>query len=397
MVKDIDSINTASKTFCIMPWTHQNLSLPGVYKPCCNTHVGYNITTKETSLKGAFFSDEAKKLRQQLNAGERPEICNACWIKEDAGIESYRESFNELFEPLLSKDPALKFIDVEFDNVCNLQCRMCSPHNSDQIWKTVDLLKEKKLNVPSWVGNHERHQQYDQSKKKQDIKDVLETIKIFKVTGGEPFLSKDFLEIVDFAIKKDFAENINLKITTNGTKFSKTILDKLKFFKWVDMNISIDGFGNVYDYIRYPFSWAQLEKRMNELKSYDFNIEFSCVVLAYNWLNLDQLVLNCRRHSDNDINFNFALYPFTSELSSKFLPDHILDLGLERFKATEHYQVKDFENYVAYHKANRLSPNQLERKNDELYETTTNFDIVRNQSYKTLDPVLVKWLDSLKI
>jgi hypothetical protein len=84
-------------------------------------------------------------------------------------------------------------------------------------------------------------------------------------------------------------------------------------------------------------------------------------------------------------------------LSSKFLPDHILDLGLERFKATEHYQVKDFENYVAYHKANRLSPNQLERKNDELYETTTNFDIVRNQSYKTLDPVLVKWLDSLKI
>ena len=381
-----------------MPWTHQNLSLPDQYAPCCNTYFGYkDVTAKETSLEGAFFSDEARTLRQQLNVGERPEICNACWIKEDAGIESYRQSFNEIFEPLLEEEPILKYIDVEFDNVCNLQCRMCSPHNSDQIWKTVDLLKKKKLKVPHWVGSHNRQHQYSQSKKKQYIKEILETIKIFKVTGGEPFLSKDFLEIVDFAIEKDFAKNIDLKITTNGTKFSKTILDKFKHFKWIDMNISIDGFGKVYDYIRYPFSWAQLEKRMNELKSYNFNIEFSCVVLAYNWLNLDQLVLGCKRHSDNPINFNFALYPANSELSPRFLPDHILDLGLERFKATNHYQVKDFENFVVYYKANRISDNQLERKNDEFYETTVNFDEVRDQSYETLDPVLVKWLNTLKI
>ena len=390
-------MNTDSKTFCIMPWTHQNVSLPDVYKPCCNAHIGYNISTKDTSIKDAFYSDEANKLRQQLSNGEKPIICNACWSKEDIGIESYRQSFNEIFKDLLSDKPTLKYIDVEFDNVCNLQCRMCTPHNSDQIWKTVDLLTDAGLELPSGLAGYKRSQYY-QAEKKQYIKDMLiEGIDIFKVTGGEPFLSKDFLEIVDFAIEKDFAKNITLKITTNGTKFSKTILDKFKHFKGIDMNISIDGFGKVYDYIRYPFSWPRLEKRMIQLKDYNFNIEFSCVVLAYNWLNLDQLILSCKRHSNNDINFNFALLPYNSELNSKYLPDHILDLGLERFKATKHYQVKDFENFVAYHKANRMSPNQLERKNYKFFTTTINYDTVREQSYKTLDPVLVTWLNTFKI
>ena len=385
-----------------MPWTHQNISLPFQYHPCCNTSIPYKlVSAKDTSVKDAFLGSEATKLREQLNAGERPNICSTCWNKEDMGIESYRESFNKIFNHLLTPEyrfgPILKYIDVEFDNVCNLQCRMCSPHNSDQIWKTVDLLNERGLELPIKIGDHVRDHKYYQSEKKQYIKEVLENIDIFKVTGGEPFLSKDFLEIVDFAIEKDFAKNITLKITTNGTKFSKTILDKFKNFKGVDMNISIDGFGEVYDYIRFPFSWEQLDKRLLELKNYNFNIEFSCVVQAYNWLNLDQLANACKRYSDNDINMNFAIGPKDSELDAKFFPDHILDLGLERFKATDHYQVKDFENFVVYHKANRKNPNQMERKNDKLYETTINYDTVREQSYKTLDPVLVEWLNTLKI
>ena len=85
------------------------------------------------------------------------------------------------------------------------------------------------------------------------------------------------------------------------------------------------------------------------------------------------------------------------ELSPRYLPNHILDLGLERFKRTNHNQTKDFENFVSYSKTNKLSHNQLERKNDKLYETTINYDTIREQSYKTLDPVLTEWLNTLKI
>jgi len=52
------------------------------------------------------------------------------------------------------------------------------------------------------------------------------------------------------------------------------------------------------------------------------------------------------------------------------------------------------ENFVAYHKANRQD--EMEFKNHQLLTATLNFDEVRKQSYKTLDPVLVEWLDTLK-
>ena len=94
--------------------------------------------------------------------------------------------------------------------------------------------------------------------------------------------------------------------------------------------------------------------------------------------------------------------PLGSEFSPEYLPDWILDEGLDRIqkvalKNKAFDQIVDFENFVEHSKQNRLPDNQLERKWDLLYETTINYDIVRNQSYKTLDPLFVQWLKTLKI
>ena len=58
------------------------------------------------------------------------------------------------------------------------------------------------------------------------------------------------------------------------------------------------------------------------------------------------------------------------------------------------WEVEDIENFVAYHKANRQD--EMEFKNHQLLSATVNYDEVRKQSYKTLDPVLVEWLETLK-
>jgi hypothetical protein len=94
------------------------------------------------------------------------------------------------------------------------------------------------------------------------------------------------------------------------------------------------------------------------------------------------------------LDFDLDLNPRDSELHPRYLPDHILDLGLERFRATGHRQVEDMENFVAYHKANRQD--EMEFKNHQLLTATLNYDTVRKQSYTTLDPVLVEWLETLK-
>ena len=205
---------TKSPTYCVLPWIHQNLSVNGWYKPCCNSHSRYkDVTVKNATLQEAFKGKEASALRTQLTMGLRPEVCDTCWVKEDAGVWSYRQAYNEKFAELIPKDnnPILKYIDMKFDNVCNFQCRMCDPDSSDQIWKSIDLLNEKGLELPNHIGKYteaDRNFDFKQTVKKDYVKEVLETIDIFKVTGGEPFLSKDFLEILDLAIEKDLAKNI---------------------------------------------------------------------------------------------------------------------------------------------------------------------------------------------
>ena len=44
--------------------------------------------------------------------------------------------------------------------------------------------------------------------RKQYVADLIDDIEYFKVTGGEPFISKDFLEVLDLFIEKDKAKNI---------------------------------------------------------------------------------------------------------------------------------------------------------------------------------------------
>ena len=48
------------------------------------------------------------------------------------------------------------------------------------------------------------------------------------------------------------------------------ILDK---FKKVKLNISIDGTGTTYDYMRSKFKWEKFDSRMNELLEHISNTE----------------------------------------------------------------------------------------------------------------------------
>ena len=102
----------------------------GWYKPCCNSHKRYKeVHVKNATLEEAFTSKAANTLRTQLSLGLRPEICDTCWVKEDAGVWSYRQAYNEKFKELTPTKhiPTLKYIDMKFDNVCNF----CLLYTSD--------------------------------------------------------------------------------------------------------------------------------------------------------------------------------------------------------------------------------------------------------------------------
>jgi MoaA/NifB/PqqE/SkfB family radical SAM enzyme len=117
------------------------------------------------------------------------------------------------------KKDKIKNIIVAITNRCNLKCKMCT------IWKEKD-----KLDI-----SPEIFKRIFKSK-------ILDKNLSLTLTGGEPFLSKNFDGIID-VIKKERPECLKT-ISTNGYFTDKIISfldDNSRFFPNLSISISLDG------------------------------------------------------------------------------------------------------------------------------------------------------------
>ena len=122
-----------------------------------------------------------------------------------------------------------------------------------------------------------------------EIESLLPGIRILKLTGGEPTVAPEVLRLFDICIEKGYAKDIELNITTNATKFTKKFLERIESFKNIKLNISCDGHGDVYEYIRYPFKWKKFDERIQDIESTDISYSITAVPQMYNIENLYKL------------------------------------------------------------------------------------------------------------
>src|SRR5690606_32431957 len=77
---------------------------------------------------------------------------------------------------------------------------------------------------------------------------------------------------------------------TNLTHFPQGLLKKFERFRGISLAISLDGYGDVNSYIRYPSDWGSLVKNMeilNDWAVYPFRkVYINVTVQAYNILDL---------------------------------------------------------------------------------------------------------------
>ena len=113
----------------------------------------------------------------------------------------------------------ISYLRLAVTDRCNLRCQYCMPAHGIDIVDRKELLTFKEM---------------------YRITRCLSELGVNKVrlTGGEPFVRKgfvDFLEMLDF---NDLLDEIN--ITTNGVLISKH-LDKIEQLKVKSINLSIDS------------------------------------------------------------------------------------------------------------------------------------------------------------
>lgn len=251
-------------TFCILPYTHTLIQTDGKIKLCCNSIEDTAPTVTDQPFNELINNKLHIRVRDQMERGIRPKECHRCYNLEDNNIVSYRQEQNHFYSKKDTKIAAgLTYLDVRFNNTCNLKCVMCSS-NYSSLW----VEDERKLAKTSTHKDHfkSRVSFYDKNNFKWSIEnDIVESIKQNSQTlerihfaGGEPLLSKQHNELLHYLIGSGVSKNLMISYNTNITLIDENVIKLWNQFKHVKVFLSIDGTGHVLEYVRYPIKYSNV-------------------------------------------------------------------------------------------------------------------------------------------
>jgi hypothetical protein len=292
--------------FCILPWMHIQYKPTGQAKLCCRYdnikeqkefESGAYLNQPEnlaglfpqkykvldiqnSSIEQTFFGSTYWKEARRLTV-ENKDIsgCHKCY-QEEASLEdevalSMRLGSSVLYNNgYLHKrpgyeNPIIEFLEVGFGNYCNLACLTCNSSLS-----TTWHEDEVKLNE---IANEPLKRMI--FPKLENIKfepnaETLKTLQLIKFTGGEPMINPEFIKFIDLICEKGRPGKISLEIYTNCSYIpSKKLLANLARFKDVQLNLSIDAYGQTNDYIRYGSAWESSTKQ-NVFEAMNFWLDY---------------------------------------------------------------------------------------------------------------------------
>lgn len=255
------------------------------------------IPTISTHTFSEYFESDYHKLAKQLFVDERLDIlketCSGCILAEKSGIKSRREVYTSKLGPDFKKEVEQTIhnyiedksnsdvydrVDVTalVGNICNLSCSMCSSGSSSKYYSEAIKLGESN-DRKSIIKSRIRPEVIDDL-----IKNVLPKTRQMKITGGEPLLSKDFMSLLK-KLPTELKNRLQLVITSNLTIDPTEICELIKDFESVEFRISVEGVGEVNDYIRYPSNWNTLLEYCNIIKMYpNITANWSTTVNALN-------------------------------------------------------------------------------------------------------------------
>ena len=207
-------------------------------------------------------ANNLKSIRKKLINGEWPKACSNCKKSEDVGVNSMRTIWNRYItdSPMVEDVNPLdiKFLDLTFGTKCNSKCLTCGPGLSDfweEEWNTLYSIDESRTYTRVSIN---------ETTASKLIRDFPNIIRV-NFIGGEPTISDEHLAFLHKLVEEGKSKNIELGYVTNLSGLNDELIEVWKNFKNVGLTVSIDGYGKVNEYIRYPFKWSKTEENLRTL------------------------------------------------------------------------------------------------------------------------------------
>lgn len=267
--------------FCALPFVQYSTYNGGRYRLCCMAKEPENVVDQEKlGIEGTWNHEYIKDVRKRMTAGEWLPECVECQHLERNNIVSSRQWENEQWEDVIDEvvadassnewevDQPLQF-DFRLGNLCNLQCQMCNKEASHLVSVERATMIEDGLGVdhPDWHGMvaNKKEALLQPGIDWTSFDRMIGKARKIKLIGGEPTVSPDMFKLLDKAVESGHAHHIELSFYTNITNMQDRWLEQLSKFERVIVNCSLEGMGDMNDYLRPPSKWNSVWKHFDKL------------------------------------------------------------------------------------------------------------------------------------
>ena len=327
------------------------------------------------------------------------------------------------------------YVEVNFNNACNLSCSYCSPQFSSTWMQETKRHGAYPTAVPHNAPEHfeganrpipvREHNPYVEAFWKWWPELYLE-LKHFRMTGGEPLMDKNTYRVFDYVLENP-KPDLHLNTTSNFSVEQKlwdrykTYLQKLctegtleHFMQYV----SVDGWGKQAEYIRHGLDFDLMWTRVHEYLNDVPNRNSLTFIITMNNLSVTSLktllenILELREKYSNTYQRVWFDTPVLREpawQSLQILPESYIVLLEEclnfmreneetentRFKGFKDYEIARMDRDIAWMKT-ELSVQQLENNQADFYRFFQAHDDRRGTDFESVFPEMKSWWELCK-
>jgi organic radical activating enzyme len=385
-------LNSVGCGFCLAKWTQVTIHLGTGMTHSCHHPAPHKINLREIKRNPSALHNTRfkKEKRREMLSNKRPDECNYCWNVED-NSSSYSDrtfksseqwswnEFDKISKSNWRDDFNPKYVEVSFSNTCNFKCAYCGPQYSSKWVEEIEQYGAYKTstNYNQIDSLREKGEMpYKQSEENPYVDafwkwwpDLYKDLHTFRITGGEPLLSKDTFKVLEY-IQENWEQNPNLSLAINTNmnvpeklmnkfiELCKDLSDNNKVRELI-IYTSVEGTDKQAEYTRFGLNyetfWTNVDTFLTRLPKMTINImaTFNALsVFTYSDL-IDRVFEMKKKHQNKNrywvsaIQLDTSYLRWPSHLSIKILDDEHKELILKSAKKALYYGIKEFthDNY----------------------------------------------------
>lgn len=185
-------------------------------------------------------------------------------------------------EPIICNNKNNLLLQLHITGKCNQHCKHCYHNEYGNEPITFNNIKDI-------------IEQYKELLQKYNTSKGINERGIINITGGEPFVRKDFMDILEL-----FNENrkyFSYGILTNGSFITDEIAEKLVKFEVNDVQVSVEGSKDTHDMIRGEGNFEKTFKAIDILNKHKIPTIVSFTASKMNYKEFPLVAEYCKEHN----------------------------------------------------------------------------------------------------